>query len=185
MVPFLKQVADHYYTSGGIDRKCFVFPNRRSMVFFRKHLCDAVRDTPLLAPQMLTINDLFSTFSGFMSAGRVRLLVELYECYRRLNPKAEPLDEFIFWGDVILGDFNDVDKYLVDPQQLFANVADFKALQDTFEYLTDTQRAAIKGFLSHFNDQSGKLTVDLATDDPDVKARFLQIWNLLDRKSVV
>ena len=179
MVPFLKQVADHYYTSGGIDRKCFVFPNRRSMVFFRKHLCDAVRDTPLLAPQMLTINDLFSTFSGFMSAGRVRLLVELYECYRRLNHKAEPLDEFIFWGDVILGDFNDVDKYLVDPQQLFANVADFKALQDTFEYLTDTQRAAIKGFLSHFNDQSGKLTVDLATDDPDVKARFLQIWNLL------
>ena len=179
MVPFLKQVADYYYTSGGIDRKCFVFPNRRSMVFFRKHLCDAVRDTPLLAPQMLTINDLFSTFSGFMSAGRVRLLVELYECYRRLNPKAEPLDEFIFWGDVILGDFNDVDKYLVDPQQLFANVADFKALQDTFEYLTDTQRAAIKGFLSHFNDQSGKLTVDLATDDPDVKARFLQIWNIL------
>lgn len=179
MTPFLKQVADHYYNEGKIEDKCFVFPNRRSMVWFRKHLCSAVKDVPLLAPQMLTINDFFSMVSGVPASDRVRLLLELYDSYKALNPKAESLDEFIFWGDVILADFNDVDKYLVDPKQLFANVADFKALQDTFEYLTDTQREAIKGFLSHFNDQSGKLTVDLGTDDPDVKGRFLQIWNIL------
>lgn len=179
MIPFLKQVADHYHASGSISRKCFVFPNRRSMVFFRKHLCDAVRDVPMLSPEMLTISDLFCRITGLTASSRVRLLVELYGCYSRLNPKAEPLDEFVFWGDVILGDFNDADKYLADPEQLFANVADYKALQDTFEYLSETQRQAIKGFLSHFNDQSGKLTVDLGADDPDVKARFLQIWNLL------
>ena len=179
MTPFLKQVADHYYNEGKIEDKCFVFPNRRSMVWFRKHLCSAVKNVPLLAPQMLTINDFFSRVSGVPASDRVRLLLELYDSYKALNPKAESLDEFIFWGDVILADFNDVDKYLVDPKQLFANVADFKALQDTFEYLTDTQREAIKGFLSHFNDQSGKLTVDLGTDDPDVKGRFLQIWNIL------
>ena len=179
MTPFLKQVADHYYNAGKIEEKCFVFPNRRSMVWFRKHLCSAVKDVPLLAPQMLTINDFFSRVSGVPASDRVRLLLELYDSYKALNPKAESLDEFIFWGDVILADFNDVDKYLVDPKQLFANVADFKALQDTFEYLTDTQREAIKGFLSHFNDQSGKLTVNLGTDDPDVKGRFLQIWNIL------
>lgn len=179
MTPFLKQVADHYYNIGGIENRCFIFPNRRSMVFFRKHLCDAVKDAPLLAPQMLTINDFFSRAAALLPADRVRLLIELYDCYAKLNPKAEPLDEFIFWGDVILGDFNDADKYLVDTRQLFANVADFKALQDTFEYLTETQREAIKGFLSHFNDQSGKLTVDLGSDDPDVKGRFLQIWNIL------
>ena len=179
MTPFLKQVADHYYNAGKIEDMCFVFPNRRSMVWFRKHLCSAVKDVPLLAPQMLTINDFFSKASGVLASDRVRLLLELYASYKELNPKAESLDEFIFWGDVILADFNDVDKYFVDPKQLFANVADFKALQDTFEYLTDTQREAIKGFLSHFNDQSGKLTVDLGADDPDVKGRFLQIWNIL------
>ena len=179
MTPFLKQVADHYYNAGKITDRCFIFPNRRSMVWFRKHLCGAVKDVPLLAPQMLTINDFFSKASGVPAGDRVRLLLELYNCYREQNPKAETLDEFVFWGDVILGDFNDVDKYLVDAGQLFANVADFKALQDTFEYLTDTQRDAIKGFLSHFNDQSGRLTVDLGSDDPDVKARFLQIWNIL------
>ncbi len=182
MMPFLKQVADHYYNKGGIEGRFFIFPNRRSMVFFRKYLCEAVAgsgNAPILLPTMLTINDFFYRTSGLRSSDRVRLLLKLYECYAKLNPKAESLDEFIFWGDVILGDFNDVDKYLVDARQIFTNVADYKALQDTFEYLSETQRNAIEGFLSHFNDQSGRLTVDLGSDNPDVKGRFLQIWNIL------
>lgn len=181
MTPFLKQVADHYFKEGNISRRCFVFPNRRSMVFFTKYLCEAVSGSgmPVIAPTMLTINDLFYRAAGLNASDRVCLLLELYECYTSLNPKAESLDEFIFWGDVILSDFDDVDKYLVDASQLFTNVADFKALQDTFEYLTQTQRKAIESFLSHFNDQSGRLTVDLGSDSPDVKGRFLQIWNIL------
>lgn len=177
MTPFLKQVADHYYKAGRIEAKCFIFPNRRSMVFFRKYLCEAVADKPLLAPRMLTINDLFEKASGLRVSDRVRLLLELYVCYAKLNPKAEPLDDFIFWGDVILGDFNDTDKYLVDARQLFMNVADFRTLQDTFEYLSEKQREALKAFLSHFKDSSGESSVSL--DGEDVKGRFLQIWNIL------
>ena len=180
MTPFLKQVADHYYNIGNISQRCFVFPNRRSLVFFTKYLCDAVAGgNPIVSPQMYTINDLFYRSAGLVSSDRVRLLLELYSCYKDLNPKAEPLDEFIFWGDVILADFDDVDKYLVDAAQLFTNVQDYKSLQDTFEYLTPTQRKAIEGFLSHFNDMSGKLTVDIGSDDSNVKGRFLQIWNIL------
>ena len=184
MKPFLKQVADHYYTKGDISHRCFVFPNRRSMVFFRKYLAEAVKDhaqCPLVEPQMVTVNDFFFKTGGMIQADRVDQLLVLYDCYKELNPKAESLDEFIFWGDVILGDFNDVDKYYVDPAQLFANVADFKQIQDTFEYLTPTQRKAIEGFISHFNDLSGRLTVNLDTDNPDVKGRFLMIWNILYR----
>ena len=180
MTPFLKQVADHYYNIGDISSRCFVFPNRRSMVFFSKYLCEAVNgNSPVVAPAMLTINDLFYKAAGLVSSDRVRLLLELYDCYRELNPMAESLDEFIFWGDVILGDFDDVDKYLVDAKQLFTNVADYKSLQDTFEYLTETQRKAIEGFLSHFNELSGKLTVDIGSDRNEIKRRFLQIWNIL------
>ena len=183
MTPFLKQVADHYYRSGDIGKRCFIFPNRRSMVFFAKYISEAVASdamaVPLVMPQMLTINDLFYKLSGMVSADRIRLLMSLYGCYKELNPKAESLDEFVFWGDVILGDFNDVDKYLVDPAQLFTNVADLKKIQDGFSYLTPTQRTAIEAFVSHFNDAGGRLTVDIETDDPDVKARFLQIWNIL------
>lgn len=184
MIPFLKQVADHYYNIGEADKCCFIFPNRRSLVFFTRHLCQAVKDSdvlsrPIVAPEMLTINDFFHKVGGVHSVERVRLLIELYDCYRECNPKAESLDEFIFWGDVILSDFNDVDKYLVDPKQLFANISDLKKIQDTYTYLTDTQRKAIEAFVSHFSDLSGRLTVDLDSEDPDVKGKFLMIWNIL------
>ena len=184
MIPFLKQVADHYYNIGEADKCCFIFPNRRSLVFFTRHLCQAVKDSdvlsrPIVAPEMLTINDFFHKVGGMRSVDRVRLLIELYDCYKECNPKAETLDEFIFWGDVILSDFNDVDKYLVDPKQLFANISDLKKIQDTYTYLTDTQRKAIEAFVSHFSDLSGRLTVDLDSEDPDVKGKFLMIWNIL------
>ena len=181
MTPFLRQVAGRYLAEGGISGTCFIFPNRRSMVFFRKHLSDEVKaaGAPVIAPELTTVNDFFYRVCGVSVSDRVTLLLELYACYRELNPKAEPLDEFIFWGDIILGDFNDTDKYLVNPKQLFTNVSDYKALQDTFIYLTDRQRQAVEGFVRHFNDRSGRLTVDLGSDNPDVKARFLMIWNIL------
>ena len=189
MKPFLKQVADYYYNRGDVEKCCFVFPNRRSMAFFRKWLGEAVASAekaglsprPIVAPAMYTINDFFFKAAGMQQTDRVTLLLQLYECYRELNPKAESLDEFIFWGDIILGDFNDVDKYLVEPSQLFTNVADYKQIQDNYEYLTPTQRNAIEAFVSHFSDLSGRLTVDLNTDNPDIKGRFLHIWNILYR----
>ena len=180
MIPFLKQVADHYYGCQDIESRCFIFPNRRSMVFFKKYLAEAVAsasDRPLVMPRLMTVNDFFGGVASGNVADRVTLLVTLYECYSALNPKAESLDEFIFWGDIILGDFNDVDKYLADPKQLFANVADYKNLQDTFEYLTDNQRKAIESFARHFAEKTAK-----KSDNPkaqDVSRLFLHIWNLM------
>ena len=165
---------------GGISDLCFIFPNRRSQVFFTKYLGEAVKEdgTPIVAPKMLTINDFFFRISGNKPADRVNLLLDLYECYKNLNPKHETLDEFIFWGDVILGDFDDVDKFLVDPVRLFANVTEFKEIQDSYSYLTENQRRAIESFISHFSSE-GRLTVNLNSDNPNVKERFLQIWNIL------
>ena len=141
------------------------------MVFFRKYVSEAVISdvtaAPLLAPKMFTINDFFARESGLMTADRITLLLELYECYVSLNPKAESLDEFIFWGDVILGDFDDVDKYLVDPKQIFTNVADYKQIQDSFSYLSKNQRDAMNAFVGHFKDSSS------------IKDSFLQIWNIM------
>ena len=179
MTQFLQQVAIHYHSLGGMEKLFFIFPNRRSMAFFTKYLSEAVRgsDAPVIAPQMFTVNDFFYKVSGVNSVDRVCQLLDLYQSYTevfaahntRPELKPEALDEFMFWGDVILGDFNDVDKYLVDPKQLFANVADFKQLQDTFTYLTETQRQAIEGFVSHFKEFT----------ETDVKGKFLMLWNLL------
>lgn len=180
MTPFLKQVAEYYYRCGGIEGRCFIFPNRRSMVFFKKYISEAVAsssDKPLLVPKMMTVSDFFSGVSKDAVADRVTLLVTLYSCYAKLNPHAESLDEFIFWGDIILGDFNDVDKYLADPKQIFTNVADYKNIQDSYEYLTENQRKALETFVGHFADRTSR-----KSDNPNAKDAsrlFLQIWSLM------
>lgn len=198
MTPFLKQVAQHYFREAGSDLEdiCFVFPNRRSLVFFRKYLCECVKgaDSPVLAPEMLTVNEFFYKVTGADMTDRVTLLLELYDCYKDLNPNAESLDDFVFWGDVILGDFNDVDKYLVDPKQLFTNVADFKGIEDTFDYLTDNQREAMEKFVGHFRLGNGfnASNVNVSGSNAgsgsesgsggvkkDAKLEFAKIWNLL------
>ncbi len=202
----MKQVASRYFEDGGMESRCFIFPNRRSMLFFRKHLTEEVRSgsVPLLAPRMLSQNDFFCAVGGLRVSDKITLLLELYECYRVLNPSAETLDDFIFWGDVLLGDFNDIDKYLVNPHSLFTNVSDLKSIQDDFSYLTDVQREAIEKFVGHFKTWESKVTTDIGGgvdgscgdgesianggeagvagngERGNVKQSFMMIWNILE-----
>ena len=176
MNPFLKQVALHYYKQDGLEEKIFIFPNRRSLAFFRKHLCDLVAEEGItqLAPRLTTIGDFFCTMTGTSSSDRISLLLELYKIYSRLNSKAESLDDFIYWGDVLLSDFDDVDKYRVDARMLFANIADLKAFKDDFEYADKVQLEAIEKLAGHF-----KTVPHTGNPRKDVKENFLQIWNIL------
>lgn len=187
MKPFLRQVADHYYIEDTFEDKCFIFPNRRSMAFFTKYLRDNVADPavkaygcaqrrPMVMPLTLTINDFFYRAHGVDTEDRVTLLLELYDCYCQVNPKPETLDEFISWGEVILGDFSDVDKYMVDPEQVFTNVREYKEIQDDYSYLTPAQKQALDEFISHFRDKNG-LKPNAKGDN--VKSRFLMIWDML------
>ena len=173
MTPFLDQVARHYFAEGDVERLCFIVPNRRAAVFFRKYLgaCAAREGRPMLAPAVFTMNDFFYEAAGARQTDQVHLLLALYDCYKPLyeasGAQAETLDEFIFWGGVLLSDFGDVDKYLVDPERLFTNIADFRALQDDFEYLDEGQVEAIRQFLSHFR-TGGRY-----------KEAFRRIWDIL------
>lgn len=169
MTGFLRQVARQYYTGGhDLSRLCFVFPSKRAILFFRKYLKEEVtRDgRTSMAPACCTMNDFFYRITGGHKADRILQLLRLYECYCRLVKTPEPLDEFLYWGDVMLSDFNDVDKYLADPDRLWKNVDEFKGMQD-LSFLDEDQRRAILGFLGHF-DREG-----------EIKRDFLRIWNIL------
>lgn len=169
MKEFLRQVAGHYY-AGALSpgRLCFVFPNRRAIGFFKKYLGEIVagRGTVTMAPECFTMNDFFCRVTGAHKADRIKQLLVLYECYSSLVKDAEPLDDFLYWGGVMLSDFDDVDKYLADPEKLWKNVEEFKGMQD-LNFLDEGQEKAIREFLGHF------------TKDGPVKRDFLHIWNIL------
>ena len=177
MTPYLKQVAAHWADAPDLGSTMFIFPNRRSLVFFKHYLAQVASGSgsPFLAPPMLTINDFFCRATGRSASDRITLLVRLYECYRQVNPKAESLDEFICWGDVLLADFDDVDKYLVDARGLFANISELKDMEYDYSYLDERQAQAIRrlaGYALDHRPQGGAR---------DVKGEFVTMWSMLDR----
>ena len=181
MKSFLNQVAGHYGSSSTelLKETVFILPNRRSLIHFKEELRALIGFPAIKEPSMISINDFLQAVNGVHTSDRIELLLVLYECYKNLNPQAESLDNFLHWGKVIISDFDNVDKYMVNADSLFCNVAEFKEMEDTYEYLTPEQRSAIRHFVSHFWDKSGRLTVQMDENAKDVKSRFLKIWNML------
>lgn len=170
MIPFLYNVAQAYYKQFGakVSRFTFVFPNRRSGLFFQKYLAE-IAGKPIFSPEILTIADLFGKLSGLHTADRIEQLFVLYHIYKEASGSAESFDDFLFWGEMLLNDFDDIDKYLVDARQLFTNIQDIKEIDDGFGYLTEEQIEAIRRFWVSF----------IPIGDSVRKKEFLDIWEVL------
>lgn len=172
MTEFLRQIANHYCDD--CQDKVFVLPSQRAVVFFRKYLCEACAASgrTMLLPPIMSVDDFYASLGSSKVADRITLLTNLYECYKLECEKAalscESLDDFIFWGDIIIGDFQDVDKYLVEPKGLFRNIAEYKKIQDDFADLEGEQKEAMKAFLSHF-----------CGTDGEFKLRFSRVWDMM------
>ncbi|WP_165041960.1 PD-(D/E)XK nuclease family protein [Dysgonomonas sp. ZJ709] len=172
MIPFLYNVAQTYYKTYDkeISRFTFVFPNRRASIFFQ-HYLSQIAKKPIFSPEVLTVTDLFEKLSPYKKADRIEMLFMLYDIYIQISKSTETFDEFLYWGEMLLNDFDDVDKYLVDAEQLFRNIYDLKEIDAGFDFLTDDQIEAIKRFWSNF----------LPIGDNDKKKDFLEMWQVLFR----
>ncbi|MGQ8338034.1 PD-(D/E)XK nuclease family protein [Sunxiuqinia sp. A32] len=170
MDPFLKQVARHLYRKYNQDlyKVSIIFPNRRSCVFFNAYLNELL-DQPVLGPEVITINDFIKRLSGLQLSDQIALIMRLHEIYKRETGHLEELDEFYFWGEILLNDFNDIDNYLLDAADLFQNIADLKEIESRFDYLTPEQKKAIESFWGNL----GK-----AADSVN-REKFMEIWNKL------
>ncbi|MBF6597123.1 MAG: PD-(D/E)XK nuclease family protein [Fermentimonas sp.] len=170
MTPFLYQVAQLFYSKYGskLHEHTFVFPNRRAAMFFRKYLAE-ITDKPLFSPAVLTIQELFASLTTYRQADRIEMLVTLYKHFKRISGSEESFDDFIFWGEMLLNDFDDVDKYLVDAEQLFVNVHDFRLLDDDLTHLDESQIEAMRRFWDNFMPVEGNNT----------KEKFHETWKIL------
>ena len=170
MIPFLYNVAQQYYKHFGasISQFTFVFPNRRAGLFFQKYLSEIARQ-PIFSPEILTVTDLFGRLSGLNTADRIEQLFVLYDIYQKISHTEETFDDFLFWGEMLLNDFDDVDKYLVDAKQLFSNIQDLKEIDAGFDFLTEEQIIAIRRFWANF----------IPIGESDRKKEFIEMWQVL------
>jgi CRISPR/Cas system-associated exonuclease Cas4 (RecB family) len=170
MTPFLKIVAEDLYKrfEGDFSNKCIVFPNQRAILYFNKYLSQ-IADKPIWAPEYITISGLMQNLSHLKKADDLLLLFELHKVYCKVRKTNESFDNFYFWGEMILADFDDVDKYMVDSGLLFQNLAALKDMNEQFSFLSEEQIAAIQSFWRSFD----------PSKTSDLRKSFINIWSSL------
>ncbi len=167
MQTFLQEAAQRLYERYGSDISSLhiVLPSRRARLFFSDALA-AIIDKPIWQPRYLSMDDIMTKYSSLQVGEKIRLITELYRIYAEYHP-SETFDKFYFWGEVLLSDFDLIDKYMIDADMLFRNLYDLKELESDLSYLSDEMRELIHSFWSNFAPEA---TLSLE------KHKFLSVW---------
>lgn len=189
---FLQQIAD-YYTSpqriASLQDITFVFPNKRSAMFLKLYIQQRLRAEYSLMPRFTTFARLASDAVRMPEASHNELLFMLYRTYTSVLTAADPerkeqvrdFDRFIFWGDMILGDFDEIDRSLADPHKLYSNLRAVHEIAS--DYLTDEQKDLIRRIWGETNLTEHVDRFWLHTAPPESESeltrRFISLWQIL------
>ena len=170
MESFLKLVAADLYkhTEGNLAHTAVVFPNKRAGLFFNEYLAQE-SDSPIWSPAYVSISELFRSLSPWEVGDPVKLVCELYKIFRQETQSTETLDDFYFWGEMLISDFDDADKNKVDTDKLFSNLQDLRNIMDDYTFIDDEQEEAIRQFFQNFS-------IERRTA---LKERFISLWDVL------
>lgn len=170
MESFLKLVAADLYkhTEGNLAHTAVVFPNKRAGLFFNEYLAQE-SESPIWSPAYVSISELFRNLSPWEVGDPVKLVCELYKIFRRETQSTETLDDFYFWGEMLISDFDDADKNKVDTDKLFSNLQDLRNIMDDYTFIDDEQEEAIRQFFQNFS-------IERRTA---LKERFISLWDVL------
>lgn len=170
METFLKQVAHDLYnkTEGNFTKVAIVFPNKRASLFFNEYLAQE-SDRPIWSPTYVSISELFRQSSDLSIADPIKLVCDLYKVFQKATGSKETLDDFYFWGEMLIADFDDADKNMADTRALFSNLKDLNELMDNYDFLEERQKEALSQFFHNFS-------INQVTE---LKQRFISMWNVL------
>ena len=129
MKTFLQLVAHDIYSKLGnnLSRVAIVFPNKRASLFFNEYLA-LESQQPIWSPSYHSISELLQSLSDIQIGDDIKLISLLYNVFEKHTESKETLDDFYFWGELLLSDFDDIDKNRVDAENLFTNLKDLKDL---------------------------------------------------------
>lgn len=170
METFLQLLANDIISKYGeqFSHLTIIFPNKRAGLFLAEELSKQIKH-PVWMPEILTLSEYIEKHTGLRKADNLTLTIKLYKAYTQASGSHESFEEFYFWGSMLLGDFDDVDKYLADARDLFSNLVSLKEIEANFPYLTEEQIAAIQKFWSSFNPK--KFSHE--------QEEFLKVWDKL------
>lgn len=165
MKTFLESVAADLLRKYGADMGhiAVVFPNKRAALFLNQAIA-RLSDRPVWSPAYITISDLFRQHSDLTVAEPIRAIAILHKSYTAVTGTDEDLDKFFSWGQLLLADFDDIDKNMGYADKIFRNLGDLHEMDD-LSYLDDEQVRLIRRFFSNFTADRTKL-----------EQRFISLW---------
>ncbi|MBO4661313.1 MAG: PD-(D/E)XK nuclease family protein [Bacteroidaceae bacterium] len=170
MKAFLQYVAEDLMQrhDGDMSKVVIVSPNKRVRLFMNEYLLDMAKGA-MWAPHYLTIGELYGSIANMTVCDTIPAVRCLYNIYRGLlgDEKVESMDRFWGWGELILQDFDDIDKHLVNAHELFLNARQLGEMEK-LDFLTDNQREALQQFFGTFSDNRTTL-----------QKRFMQLWEVM------
>ena len=175
MKSFLQELAEKIVNGQpALEDLTIIFPNRRAVIYFRNHL-SLLLTKPTFSPKLCTIEDFVAGFSNYRVPDRLELIHILYKIYQKVKPgrndangETESFDNFYFWGDMLLRDFDELDKYMINVRQLFKDLSNQKELDASFDFLTPEQQEFLLQFWGKFD---GTAALN--------RRRFLNVWSIL------
>lgn len=176
MTTFLELVSRDLVSKWGnnLSNIVVVLPGKRATLFFDQQLYRAAGG-PVWAPTYITIDQLFMQFSPYEKCQPIKLACRLYSIYKEEMLKSGveadelmSLDNFYGWAEIMLSDFDDVDKHIVEAEKLFMNARDLAELDDS-DFLSDEQRRALEEFFSSLKMEN----------QSTLRRHFLDIWNVM------
>ena len=165
---FLQYVAKDIIAKHGADELAdiaVIFPNKRASLFLNQALFKEAGH-PIWSPAYYTISDLFRRHSKLTVPDQISLIFRLYNIYTNITGSGETLDHFFSWGQLMLADFDDIDKNMVEADKLFINLEAWQEMKD-FSFLSEKQRQSLEDFF-------GKVM-----DDTALQQQFNDTWKYL------
>lgn len=166
MKKFLEYVAEDIIQKYGTDlsRIAIVFPNKRASLFLNEMLSRKA-GRPIWSPAYVTISEFFRQHSKFVVGDAIKLVCDLYKSFVKCTGTDETLDRFWGWGQLLIADFDDIDKNMADASNVFRNIKNLHELDDV-SYLDEDQKEVLRKFFVNFTDDA----------DSELKNRFLRLW---------
>lgn len=167
MKTFLEAIAADILGKYGTDlsRVAVIFPNKRASLFLNEHLA-RLAGRPLWSPAYFTISEFFRQQSPWIVADPIKLVCDLYKSFLTITGSNETLDHFYSWGQLMIADFDDIDKTMANAEHLFTNISDLHDFDD-LSYLSPQQKDMLSKFFANFHED----------ETTELKSNFIHLWN--------
>ena len=132
MRPFLDKIAERLLRKfpEKMDNVAVVLPSKRAVVFLKHYLSKKIKQ-PIFLPQFFSVEEFVEELSDLNVLDNISLQFHLYQSYLAHPPQQiDSFDEFLNWSHMLLHDFNEVDRSLVDPKAIFSNLKQVKELEN-------------------------------------------------------